>query len=182
MTHEVRVSSTDAGAFQWQAGVFYSNIKRDYSQRVPTPGYDSYLEELLRPKAFARELIAGGRSFNEIQWISVIELAVRLRSDVRSQADGGIRRGDLHALRPPRVDRRVALVRLGRRQDLQIGWDLLKSRDAQNQNVTVSSNGLTPRFMVSYDVTDRVAVNAQASQGISSGRRERSVEPTAVWG
>ena len=38
MTHEVRVSSTDAGPFQWQAGVFYSNIKRDYSQRLPTPG------------------------------------------------------------------------------------------------------------------------------------------------
>ena len=37
MTHEVRVSSTDDGAFQWQAGVFYSNIKRNYSQRVPTP-------------------------------------------------------------------------------------------------------------------------------------------------
>ena len=43
MTHEVRVSSTDAGPFQWQAGVFYSNIKRDYSQRLPTPGYDSYI-------------------------------------------------------------------------------------------------------------------------------------------
>ena len=42
MTHEVRVSSTDAGPFQWQAGVFYSNIKRDYSQRAPTPGYDNY--------------------------------------------------------------------------------------------------------------------------------------------
>ena len=42
MTHEVRVNSTDAGPFQWQAGVFYSNIKRDYSQRLPTPGYDNY--------------------------------------------------------------------------------------------------------------------------------------------
>ena len=41
--------------------------------------------------------------------------------------------------------------------------------DAQNQNVTVSSNGLTPRFMVSYDVTDRVAVNAQASRGFRLG-------------
>ena len=48
MTHEVRVSSTDAGAFQWQAGVFYSNIKRDYSQRVPTPGYDSYWDPAKR--------------------------------------------------------------------------------------------------------------------------------------
>ena len=41
--------------------------------------------------------------------------------------------------------------------------------DAQNQNVTVSSNGLTPRFMVNYDVTDRVAVNAQASRGFRLG-------------
>ena len=38
MTHEVRVSSTDAGAFQWQAGVFYSNIKRNYSQRAAHAG------------------------------------------------------------------------------------------------------------------------------------------------
>ena len=33
MTHEVRVRSNDDSAFQWQAGVFYSNIKRDYAQR-----------------------------------------------------------------------------------------------------------------------------------------------------
>ena len=37
MTHEVRVASTDNSPFQWQAGVFYSNIKRDYSQRLPMP-------------------------------------------------------------------------------------------------------------------------------------------------
>lgn len=42
MTHEVRVSSTDDSPFQWQGGVFYSNIKRDYSQRLPTPGHDGY--------------------------------------------------------------------------------------------------------------------------------------------
>ena len=35
---------------------------------------------------------------------------------------------------------------------------------AQYQKETVSSNGLTPRFMVNYDVTDHVAVNAQASR------------------
>ena len=45
MTHEVRLSSTDAGPLQWQAGVFYSNIKRNYSQRLPTPGWDDdYME------------------------------------------------------------------------------------------------------------------------------------------
>ena len=38
MTHEVRVRSNDAGAFQWQAGVFYSNIKRNYAQRLAHAG------------------------------------------------------------------------------------------------------------------------------------------------
>ena len=66
-------------------------------------------------------------------------------------------------------DRRVALVRLGRRQDLQIGWFAIRMLAARDQNETVSSNGFTPRFMVNYDVTDRVAVNAQASRGFRLG-------------
>ena len=45
----------------------------------------------------------------------------------------------------------------------------LSNLAAQNQNVTVSSNGLAPRFMVDYDVTDHVAVNAQASRGFRLG-------------
>ena len=47
--------------------------------------------------------------------------------------------------------------------------NLFSNSDAQNQNVTVSSNGFTPRFMVNYDVTDRVTVNAQASRGFRLG-------------
>ena len=161
MTHEVRVTSNDDSAFQWQAGVFYSNIKRNYSQRLPTPGYDDYLR--------------GAGSYNpaSAQWIWTERLTIHLRSDIRSQADSGLRRSDLHALRPPRPDGRVALVRLGRRQNLQIGWRLLKydanDPSGQNQKLTVASNGFTPRFMVSYDVSDHVAVNAQASQGFRLG-------------
>ena len=41
MTHELRLSSNDDGAFEWLAGVFYSDVERDYSQRLPTPGYDA---------------------------------------------------------------------------------------------------------------------------------------------
>ena len=35
--------------------------------------------------------------------------------------------------------------------------------DAQNQDVTVSSDGFTPRFMVSYEANDNVTMNAQVS-------------------
>ena len=45
----------------------------------------------------------------------------------------------------------------------------LSNLAAQDQNETVSSNGLAPRFMLNYDVTDQVAVNAQASRGFRLG-------------
>ena len=34
---------TTDGRFQWVLGGFYSDIERDYSQTLPTPGYDSTL-------------------------------------------------------------------------------------------------------------------------------------------
>ena len=48
--------------------------------------------------------------------------------------------------------------------------------------MTVSSNGFTPRFMVNYDVTDRVAVNAQASRGFRLGGFNDPLNSTAVQG
>src|SRR4030095_8300643 len=39
-TQELRVASTGDGPFQWLVGGFYSDIERNYAQRLPTPGYD----------------------------------------------------------------------------------------------------------------------------------------------
>jgi len=38
-TQELRLSSTGSGPLQWLVGGFYSNVDRDYSQTLPTPGY-----------------------------------------------------------------------------------------------------------------------------------------------
>ena len=150
MTHEVRVSFTDAGPFQWQAGVFYSNIKRDYAQRLPTPGVDA----LVPP--------------SNLNGFSVIDspYASELTYDLRQVAVFGEATYTL-------------FDRLGLTAGLRwYDWEedktfrsggAFSNSAAQNQNVTVSSNGFTPRFMVSYDVTDRVAVNAQASRGFRLG-------------
>ena len=43
VTHELRFSSSDDSALQWLAGIFYSDVERDYSQRLPTPGYDAFV-------------------------------------------------------------------------------------------------------------------------------------------
>lgn len=43
-TQELRLASTGVGPFQWVAGLFYSDVKRDYTQRLPTPGYASFVD------------------------------------------------------------------------------------------------------------------------------------------
>ena len=44
---EVRLASTGAGPFQWVFGGFYSHVDRDYKQRLPTPGYDVFVDAAL---------------------------------------------------------------------------------------------------------------------------------------
>ena len=151
MTHEVRVSSTDAGPFQWQAGVFYSNIKRDYSQRLPTPGYDSYLFD---------PTVLNGFSVKDSPYVS------DLTYDLRQVAVFG----EATYMLFDRLGLTAGLRWYDWEEDKTFrSGNLFSNSDAQNQDITVSSNGFTPRFMVSYDVTDRVALNAQASQGFRLG-------------
>ena len=155
MTHEVRVSSTDAGAFQWQAGVFYSNIKRNYSQRVPTPGYDSHWANRALLDATSNGYTVQNSPYNS-----------DLTYDLRQIAVFGEATYTLY----DRLGLTAGLRWYDWEEDKTFkSGGIFSNGDAQSQNVTVSSNGLTPRFMVSYDVTDRVAVNAQASRGFRLG-------------
>ena len=155
MTHEVRLSSTDVGPLQWQAGVFYSNIKRNYSQRVPTPGYDSHWANRALLDATSNGFTVQNSPYNsdltyDLRQIAVFGEATYTFFD-RLGVTAGLRWYDWEE------DKTFK------------SGGIFSNGDAQSQNLTVSSNGLTPRFMVDYDVTDRVAVNAQASQGFRLG-------------
>jgi iron complex outermembrane receptor protein len=43
-TQELRFASISGGPFQWVVGGFYSNASRKYHQRLPTPGYDAFTD------------------------------------------------------------------------------------------------------------------------------------------
>ena len=146
----MRVNSTDTGPFQWQAGVFYSNIKRNYSQRLPTPGVDNIV-----PPAHLN-----GFSVTDSPYAS------ELTYDLRQVAVFGEATYTLF----DRVGLTAGLRWYDWEEDKTFrSGGAFSNSGAQNQNVTVSSNGFTPRFMVNYDVTDRVVVNAQASRGFRLG-------------
>ena len=159
MTHEVRLSSTDAGPLQWQAGVFYSNIKRNYSQRLPTPGWDLTHGNAGSPLGALENSRNGFNTMDspyasdltyDLSQIAVFGEATYTFFD-RLGVTAGLRWYDWEE-----------------DKTFKSGGAFSNSA-AQNQNVTVSSNGFTPRFMVNYDVTDHVAMNAQASQGFRLG-------------
>ncbi len=151
MTHELRLSSNDDGAFEWLAGVFYSNVERDYSQRLPTPGYDA----LFIPSADTNFPDAVDSPYSS-----------DLTYDLRQIALFGEATYKL-------------LDRLGLTAGLRwYDWEEDKTfksgggfsnADAQNQDITVSSDGFTPRFMVSYDANDNITLNAQVSRGFRLG-------------
>ena len=161
MTHELRLSSGDDSALRWLAGVFYANVERDYSQRNLTPGYDALaLEHVLGRIGETLSDVSNGFTDVDSNYIS------DLTYDLRQVAIFG-----------------EATYTLLERFDLTAGlrwydWEedktfrsggVFSNSKAQNQDTTVSSDGFTPRFMVSYDATDNVRLNAQISRGFRLG-------------
>lgn len=161
MTHELRFSSGDDSAFQWLAGVFYADVERDYSQRNLTPGYDALaLEHVLNPIG-----VAPGDISNEFPDVDS-NYSSELTYDLRQVAIFG---EATYALLE-RLDVTAGLRWYDWEEDKTFkSGGVFSNWDAQNQDITVSSDGFSPRFMVSYDATDNVTVNAQVSRGFRLG-------------
>ena len=151
MTHELRLSSNDDdAALQWLAGFFYSNVERDYSQRLPTPGYDGIFS-------------APGDNFPDA-------VDQPYLSDLTYDLEQFAFFGEATYTLLDRLDLTAGLRWYDWQEDktFKSGGGFSNST-AQNQDVTVSSDGFTPRFMVSYDATDNVKLNAQVSRGFRLG-------------
>ena len=158
MTHEIRFSSNSKSAFQWLAGVFYSEINRAYSQRLPTPGYDVVIDTTLG--AGISDSQRNGFPDRDSPYVS------DLTYDLRQVAVFGEATYTFF----DRLGLTAGLRWYDWKEDKTFkSGGLFSNADARSQNVTVSSDGFAPRFMVSYDVTDQVAVNAQASRGFRLG-------------
>lgn len=155
-TQEVRLSSNYDGPFQWIGGVFYSDNTRDYKQRLPTPGYDAFTNAALGAGTAAA--VANGfpadSPFNSDLSYSLTQYAVFGEATYD-------------------VSDRLAVTAGGRfydfEEDRTISSGGLFANGDSNVKDTTSSDGFTPRFLVSYDATDTITLNAQASQGFRLG-------------
>ncbi len=157
ITQEIRFSSNNDGPLQWLIGGFYSDTDRDYRQRLPTPGYAAATDATLGAGTSAA--VANGFAnldspFNSdlpynIEQIAIFGEATYAFTD-RLDVTVGARYYDFEEVRT---------ITTG---------GLFANGDTGQVDQT-SSDGITPRILLSYDVSDDITLNAQASQGFRLG-------------
>jgi outer membrane receptor protein involved in Fe transport len=156
MTHELRFASNGDGRWQWVAGAFYSDTQREYAQRLPTPGYAAVTDAVLGMGTSAA--VANGYANLDSPYNS------DLPYDIKQFAVFGEATVD--------VTDRFALTIGGRFYDFEEERSFTSGglfSNGDNQTDETSSDGFTPRVLASWDLSDRVTLNAGVSQGFRLG-------------
>lgn len=156
-THELRLSSNDEGKMRWVTGVFHSSAQRDYSQRLPTPGYDAFTDATLG--AGTSDAVRNGFAGPDSPFNS------DLSYDLTQTAVFGEVTYEVTDL----LDFTVG----GRYYDYEekrtISTGGLFAAGDSNVRDETKANGFTPRLLASYALNDGVILNAQAAQGFRLG-------------
>lgn len=156
ITQEVRLASNGDGPFQWLVGAFYSEVDRVYMQRLPTPGYDAFTDAVLGAgtSAAVSNGFPADSPFNS-----------DLPYDISQFALFGEASFDLTDA--------LTVTAGGRYYDFEESRTITTGGLFANGDVGVvdetTSDGFTPRLLLSYEVSPNVTVNAQASRGFRLG-------------
>ena len=153
-TQELRVGSTGAGPFQWVIGGFYSHVDRQYSQRLPTPGYDAFTDA--RFGAGTSVAVANGFPLNspynadlpyKIKQAAVFGEASYKTGDFKLTAGGRY-----YDFKEKRTFKSGGLFANG-----------------DNNVDRTKSSGFSPRLIATYSPDRNLSVNLQASKGFRLG-------------
>nr|WP_202386298.1 TonB-dependent receptor [Allopontixanthobacter confluentis] len=155
-TQELRFASDYDSPFQWVIGGFYSKTDRFYRQRLPTPGYAAVTDAVLGAGTSAA--VANG--FTNLDSPYNADLPYDIKQ-IAIFGEGTYELTDAFA------------VTLGARY-----YDFEEERsfvsgglfaNGDNRTDKTSSSGISPRLLLSYDVSPGLTLNAQASKGFRLG-------------
>ncbi|GLS27304.1 TonB-dependent receptor [Marinibactrum halimedae] len=155
-TQELRLSTNSLEVMDVVVGVFYSDTERQYRQRLPTPGYDAFVDAALGEGTSAA--VANGYSANS-----------PYNADIPYDLEQLSAFGEVS-------------VHLGERWSLTFGtryYDYEETRTFNsggifsNSNMNLSdetaSHGFNSRFLASFDATEDLTLNFQVSEGFRLG-------------
>lgn len=154
-TQELRFASTGSGPFQWLVGGFYSDTDRKYAQRLPTPGYDAVTDATLGAgtSAAVSNGFAANSPYNadipyKLKQLAVFgELSYELAAGLTATAGGRY-----YGYNEERTFKSGGLF-----------------TNLDNNRDRTSSEGFSPRVILSYEVAPRVTLNAQVAKGFRLG-------------
>ena len=154
-SQELRIASDNDSPFQWVLGAFYSKVDRVYSQTLPTPGYDAFTDATLGAgtSAAVANGFAANSPYNAFLPYDIKQFALfgEVSYDL-SDAFTATAGGRYYDFKETRSFRSGGLFANG-----------------DNRTDSTKSSGFTPRFLLSYELSDAVTVNAQASKGFRLG-------------
>ncbi|HYI42893.1 MAG TPA: TonB-dependent receptor, partial [Sphingomicrobium sp.] len=154
-SQEVRLSSLGTGPLQWVVGAFYSDVNRVYEQRLPTPGYDAFVDATLGEgtSAGAANGFPADSPYNS-----------DIPYDIKQKAIFGEATYDFGQFK---------LTGGGRYYDFNEERDFLSGGVFSNADTFLgdktSSNGFSPRVIATYEPTENLSVNLQAAKGFRLG-------------
>lgn len=166
-SQELRLASDTDGPLQWLVGVFYSEVDRVYAQRLPTPGYDAALT------ARANIVNADADPTNDLPLPAAVANGFGPDSPFNSDLPYDISQFAVFGEASFDITDALTFTAGGRYYDFEetrtITTGGLFANGDSGVVDTTASDGFTPRFLLSYEVTPDVTINAQASQGFRLG-------------
>jgi iron complex outermembrane receptor protein len=153
-SQEVRLASDGGGTFEWLIGAFYQDIDRDYGQNLPTPGYDALLTRLRLPPSSGFNAPPDTPYYSKVPY-SINQIALfgegTLQFSEQWALTGGLRYYDFEE------DRKLTFAGVF----ADVGYT--------NQPGSTSSDGFSPRVILSFEPSDDVLLTAQVARGFRLG-------------
>lgn len=165
-TQEVRLASDYESPLQWLVGVFYSDVDRFYRQRLPTPGYDAF--------HIARALVvnADADPDNDLPFPTDINNGFPLDSPYNADLPYDIKQFAIFGEGSYDFTDQFTLTIGARFYDFDeqrsfTSGGLFSGVDTRTDET--SSSGISPRVIASFDATEEITFNLQASEGFRLG-------------
>jgi len=153
-TQEVRLASTGSGPLQWVFGGFLSDVERGYKQRLPTPGYDAFIDAQA-PGLSA--IVDNGFGLVDNPYHADLPYQIHQRALF---GEGSYKLGQFKATAGGRY--------YWFKENRRFHSGGLFSNDDDITNRT-KSDGFSPRGIISWEPNRSLSVNVQASKGFRVG-------------
>jgi iron complex outermembrane receptor protein len=181
-SQELRVASTGDGPLQWVVGAFYSDVDRKYSQRLPTPGYD---ENVTDPFLASLCSADDGNPANGDEDAACKDPATLTPLTAVDVANGFPLDSPYNADLPYDIKQKAVfgeasydfgqfkLTAGARYYDFKEVRDFISGGLFSNGDTRIgdktSSNGISPRFIATWEPNRNLSVNIQAAKGFRLG-------------